>query len=193
MIKKQSDNDAVKARTLINRIFAEDYQKLVRYAYLALYGSAHGDVGRAEDVVQDAMIIALNSPEKFCASPNPTGWLIQAIRYTACNTIRSDRRMTILLREYFYLNDTVKQDAHDIDFLFSGVVDDDDLQLLKRHYVEGYSYQELRKALNLKHSAFSMRLQRAKAKFVKNYYLSSDKMDDTEHNKIGGVQNANES
>ncbi len=178
-----------KARTLSDQIVKDAYPQLVKYAYTALYGAGAGDIGRAEDIVQEAMIIAIHSAESFCASKNPTGWVVLTIRNTARNARRSDARLTALVSEYAYLNDAVTTDAHSVDFLLSGIIADDDFHLLKQHYLEGYSYRDLEELLGLSPSALAMRLKRAKSKFVKNYFLLGEKSQPDEHDKIGGVAN----
>lgn len=192
MDRDATEKEVAQAHELIEEMFSHQYEKMKRYAEAAIYGASQGDPGRAEEIVQEAMITAINKPLDFIYSENPTGWLMNTIRNTAQNAIRAEQRMVKLMTEYRKLANTQTSNAHDVNFLFYGLIPDEDLKLLEQVYLEGYSYRELEKQKKLTPSALAMRIKRAKAKFIKNYIMSSEKFDTRGHNKTGRVQYADE-
>lgn len=163
------------ASALIEEIFKDEYEALIKYAYYALYGAGTGDRGRAEEAVQDAIVIALSNAEKFATSQNPRGWLVYTLRNTIQNTKRQELRIQKLLENFYYANDTAAENIHDIGFSLQGLLPAEDLALLEKVYIGGYSYKEMQAELNLSPSAFAMRISRLKAKFIKNYDLMCEK------------------
>lgn len=163
----------------------------MNYAYRGLYGaSGAGDISRAEDIVQEASIIALRNSAKFCGTPNPVGWLITTIRYVVKNSVNADGILEKHLQRLHYQSETISHDNYSIYLLFDGLVDPEEFDILKKIYLDGYKYQEMEQMLGLSPSAFAMRLKRIKSKFIKNYNNMCEKSTSTTHNKIGGFQRA---
>ncbi len=71
--------------------FAARFQSSFRVLWLIAVGIT-GDRWLAEDVVQEAAIIALNKLNQFQAGTNFTAWTGQIVRNVALNSIRKERR-----------------------------------------------------------------------------------------------------
>ncbi len=73
---------------LIGQLFRKEYGKLVS-TLIRLFGTAH--IQLAEDVVQDALITALNKWSVEGIPDNPSAWLIQVAKRKALNELNRDR------------------------------------------------------------------------------------------------------
>lgn len=79
----QSENNV-----LIDQLFRKEYGKLVS-TLTRLFGTAH--IQLAEDVVQEALITALNKWSVEGVPDNPSAWLIQVAKRKALNELNRDR------------------------------------------------------------------------------------------------------
>lgn len=71
------------------QLLEAERSRMLAYAYGIL--RQHQD---AEDVVQNAMIIALQKPELLTAD-NAIGWLLKATRFEALNTYRKTKKLKV--------------------------------------------------------------------------------------------------
>lgn len=146
---------------LVERIFREDHEHLIRFAYYTLQ-----DRQLAEVAVQEAYTLAFEKSEKFLASPNPTGWMFEAVR----------RIIKHLLRERQYLllhntsldagseNDRGEWDTYSV--IPNIIADSDEMKLLWAFYIEGYTSQELADHYGIENGACKMRILRARQKLA---------------------------
>ena len=102
--------------------------------------------------------------EKFCASPNPEGWLTFVCRNVCRNLKREDQKWTRNLR--WVVHQPVQGDPNGISTLveLEGLIPPEDMRLL-----EGCSHKEVADELGLTASGLSMKLSRIKAAFRKKY------------------------
>lgn len=71
--------------------FAARFQESARVLWLIAVGII-GDRTRAEDVVQEAAVIALSKLDQFKAGTHFTAWMGQIVRYVALNHARREHR-----------------------------------------------------------------------------------------------------
>jgi len=71
--------------TDVERVFRQDYGRAV-----ATLARQFGDVGLAEEAVQDAFAVALATWPRAGAPPSPTGWIVTTARHRAIDRLRRD-------------------------------------------------------------------------------------------------------
>lgn len=150
-------------------VFDTQYKRVLDYAKI-LFGDAPGTVsGRTEDAAQETFLVLLCNWEKFCASPNPEGWLTFVCRNVCRNLKREDQKWTRNLR--WVVHQPVQGDPNGISTLveLEGLIPPEDMRLLERIYLEGCSHKEVAGELGLTASGLSMKLSRIKAAFRKKY------------------------
>lgn len=153
----------------IEDLFFREWSKLVRYARIQLrhYGPHMIDHdGRAEEIVQELFCTVCRKSEEVKASESPEGWLYKALHYKVQETLREDRkwvRCLMLLPSGEELAPPPQVDE------MAELMTQEDYRLLRRLYVEGYTYDELCAELDCSKSCLAMRVHRIKKLFRKNY------------------------
>jgi RNA polymerase sigma-70 factor (ECF subfamily) len=71
--------------TDVERVFRQDYGRAV-----ATLARQFGDVGLAEEAVQDAFEVALATWSRAGVPPSPTGWIVTTARHRAIDRLRRD-------------------------------------------------------------------------------------------------------
>lgn len=150
-------------------LYQENYQKLLWYAQAILAREGHqGDAGRAEEVVNEAFLIALTKLGELSASPKPVGWLYNTVNNVARNMVREDQRWVKRLLNVTHFQSLVSAPPG-ADLELEGLIPPEDLDLLKRRYLEGMTYDELAQELGTSKSTLASRVQRSKERFKKVY------------------------
>lgn len=152
-------------------LFREHYKDLRRYS-IAVLRKRTGKVNpeRAEEAVQEAFTIAWEKSTALLDSPSPIGWLYETLFNVLRNMIREDQRWTLRIlkvQETFDLHSHASAPGSDLEL--EGFVSPEELDLLKRFYLNGETYQELADELGTTKTALAKRVQRIKEKFRKNY------------------------
>ena len=155
----------------VESLFRAHYSKLVWYAQTLLTRNAQtSDPGRAEEAVQEAFAIAWSKWEDLFASPNPAGWLYNTVNNVVRNMIRADQQWASrLLQAQAALSHQPFQPPPGADLELEGLVSQEDLDLLKRLYLEGMTYEELAAEENLNQNTLAARVRRIKLRFQKIY------------------------
>lgn len=150
----------VEQSKIIEDLYLEMFDKLMSYARSNLENEA-----LAEEAVQETFQIACQKPEKLCASPNPQGWLVLALK----NTIRNMKRGRAMAKQIVerYLLAHAKEfsfsdDRIDLHILYENVADMEEFKLLSEMAIEGRSHEEMAKARGISINACKKRVQRAK-------------------------------
>lgn len=125
-----------------------------------------------EDLTQEAFTILWEKQESFLASPNPIGWLYVTAANLARNHLRTQQRWAACLAQVDPEFLEAQPDPRPLEaglLNLEGVVAPEELDLLRRVYLEGYSYEELAQELGTKPNTLASRVSRIKAKFRKNF------------------------
>lgn len=145
---------------MIEQLYLEMHDLLMAYARSSLEGE-----NLAEEAVQETFRIACVKPECLCESPNPKGWLINALKYTIQNMKRTRENANRLLIAYMASQGSgmaVSQDGIRLEILYEDVAELEEFQLLKELAVEGKSHLEMARERGISLNACKKRVQRAK-------------------------------
>lgn len=162
-------------------LFREHFDRLRILAekLLFLYGGNH-DWGRAEEAAQEAFSIAWEKQDALLSSPNPGGWLTLTLQNVVKNMLRQDFQWNKrLLQAQDSLSFSPVQPPPGADLELEDLISKEEFKLLKRFYLERATYDELCKELGIKNSALSMRIQRAKEHFRKEFQKSEENFSPT--------------
>ena len=148
-------------REYMQALYLDHYMALQNYAYrLGFRGEA------AEDWLQETFLIAIRRIEALSEVRNPRAYLIQVLRNVIGNELRSMKyaaRIAETLRGRAADEGEGYRDEPDPATLYRGLVSDEDLRLLLRFYLEGWSQKDLARELGIDVGACNMRLRRARA------------------------------
>lgn len=147
---------------LLEALYVEMHDKLVKYAYCALM-----DFERAEEAVQDTFRIACTRIDVLEASEVPGAWLMKTLKNVISNMRRSQERLKklVITTLQFEEEKHVQIQDNNVDLLYSGIIKDEDFLLLKLIAIDNYTMQEAAIALGINIEACKKRVQRAKKKF----------------------------
>ena len=148
-------------REFVQALYREHYPALQSYACrLGFRGEA------VEDWLQETFLIAIRRVEELGKAFNPRAYLIQILRNVIGNELRSMKYAARLAETLQARDADLREgclDEPDPETLYRGLVSDEDLRLLLRFYLEGYSQKDLARELGIDVGACNMRLRRAKA------------------------------
>ena len=164
--------------------FQTYYTRLWRLAQRILARhTGRSDPDRAAEAVQEAFLVAWEKPKDFLGSVSPVGWLVNTLKFVLQNMIREDQRWHARLREFqAHLDRDAVHPAPGADLEIEGLIPPEELELLKRLYLYGETYEELCRELGLKKSTLAMRVKKSKEDFQKKYWESETFFDpDVEH------------
>src|SRR5688572_20883860 len=163
-------NDAADARQLVDHLFRNRAGQMVAYL-TRVFGPAHLEL--AEEVVQDALVKALQQWPYSGVPDNPGGWLFRVARNSALDA----------LRRHASFRDKAAAIRHELSAAAAGIpdaaaLDDDELRMmfmcchpslprdarvaLSLKTVGGFSVPEIARAFLAADSAIAQRLVRAK-------------------------------
>lgn len=155
-----------------NQLFHTYHKPVFLYLRTLLARRGHPpDPHLVEDLTQEAFTILWEKQESFLASPNPIGWLYVTAANLARNQLRTQQRWPPAwprwIRNFWRPADPRPLEAGLLHL--EGVVAPEELDLLRRVYLEGYSYEELAQELGTKPNTLASRVSRIKAKFRKKF------------------------
>lgn len=154
------------------QLFHTYYPQTVRYILALLTRRGHPpDQGLAEELAQEAFLLLW---EKRAEAANPVGWLYTTAANLVWNQLRSHRRWSARLAqvEPEYLEALPGPPPSDDLLDLEGTVAPEELALLKRVYLEGFTYEEAARQLGITKTALSKRICRIKEKCRRS--LSAD-------------------
>lgn len=165
-------SDIVCSNEEFEQLYKENYDLFLRYA--AAIFNAHGSryvsvSGRAEEAVQEMFAFAWEHRTAMFQSPSPVGWMYKCLAFKVRELLREDRLWAKRILQVSEQRD--RQGTRD--FYLKAELEDlisaEDYLLLKRLYLDGYTYTEVCMALGVKKSALAMRVKRIKARFMEDY------------------------
>ena len=149
-------------------LFFRERPKLLRYAQVIFQkrGGYVDPIGRAEDIVQEAFYLACEKRDDLIKTDDPTRWLVAAVTYKAREALREDRKwvqgLMLLPCEEPIVPFPEPEEL-------SSLIPKEDYDLLRRLYVDGYTYKELCTELGVNKSNLGMRINRIKKSFKKKH------------------------
>ena len=149
----------------IEALYLELYDKMIVYAESAL-----GSRPLAEEAVQETFRIACQKPQSVCTSPNPQGWVFNALKFTIKSMRSNQASAKYLLDMYMFTQAeelTAAPDHVSVDVLYENVANTDDFQILKEMAIERRSHEEMAAKRGISVNACKKRVQRAKEKLQK--------------------------
>lgn len=161
---------------VFDHYFQTYYTKLWRYAKEILFRhTGQADPERGAEAVQEVFLIAWQKPTEFLGSSSPVGWLMNTLKNVLRNMIREDQRWVARLQRF---RDCLDREglysAPGADLELQGHIPEEELDLLKRLYLDGETYQELAEELGIKKSTLAMRIKKSKEVFCESYRESEN-------------------
>ena len=156
------------AETEVERVFREDYGRAVATLTRLL-----GDLGLAEEAVQDAFAVALQTWPRAGVPPSPTGWIVTTARHRAIDRLRressrQDRHKQAALlsaREASETEDAVEDDRLRLIFTCCHPALSPAAQVaLTLRLIAGLSTPEIARAFLVPEPTMAQRIVRAKNK-----------------------------
>jgi RNA polymerase sigma-70 factor (ECF subfamily) len=118
-------HDASDTRQLVDLLFRKRAGQMVAWL-TRIFGPANLEL--AEEVVQDALVKALQQWPYSGVPDNPAGWLCRVARNGALDALRRDRRGFRLKAEA--TSEAAAREAHASSILLDGPVEDDELRMV---------------------------------------------------------------
>lgn len=145
---------------LIESLFLEMHDILKSYSLSILR-----DESLAEEAVQETFQVACLRPEALFESPNPKGWLVNTLKFTLHNMIRSREISQRLLSKYQAMQTeamSFSEDKVSLEVLYQNIANTEEFKLIKEMVIDGKSHLEIAKSRGISVAACKKRVQRAK-------------------------------
>jgi len=150
----------------LEKLFTEQYKTLFRHA-----NSILRNTHLAEVAVQETFAIACEKIATLLSHPNPIG----ALRLTLVNVIKriqteqyQSRKRTLSMEvvqpETLGISDELNPTVE-----YEGIISTEEIEIVEKLYIKGYTYQELADEMGVPLSTVGMKAKRAKEKFRKNF------------------------
>ena len=142
------------------KIYKERRKSLLEYAESNLHNHA-----LAEEAVQQAFEIACRKIEDFQSSPNPKGWIFNAVRFVVSNMksrLRAERRVIAITDEYRPDLVAAPADPLPLRVHFGDLVDTPQFQIIYEMEFYGRTLAEIAKDLGISEAACKKRAERAR-------------------------------
>lgn len=143
----------------IEKCYSEERESLVRYGILLM-----GNAFDAEDILHEAMIVAINNEEKWTLAQNKVAWLRGVMKNLARNEIRKRIRETNYLQKQQGNQSDIVHEVTNVSLEYGGLIPDKDLSLLILFYCDGYHLNDLASMYGIGLSACKMRILRARGR-----------------------------
>ena len=146
-------------RKRIEEFYLEMYDRFFIYARSALDNES-----LAEEAIQETFRIVCMKPEDLLSSPNPKGWIVNALKYTIQNMKRSRDKANVLLTQYLAANSSAafSEDRISLEVTYENVARSEEFSLIKEMAVDGRSHLEMAQSRGISVAACKKRVQRAK-------------------------------
>ena len=122
-----------------------------------------------EEVVQELFAFAWEHQADLWSSASPTGWLYRVLRYKVLELLKEDR----FWRKHLIRAAGEMPASPEDDFQqraeITSILTPEEYEILRKLYLEKYTYEELAREMGLKKSALAMRVKRSKERFVKQW------------------------
>lgn len=142
----------------LERIFMENYSDMESFARRFFQNE---DI--AQDAVQETFLVAQIKIEQLIVSPEPRGWLFNALKNVCGNIYKQQKHLAAIVPE----EDYNAAEPMELSVLteYQGAIPAEDLQLLIWIYCDEDTYADAAQRLGISLAACKKRIQRAKLKF----------------------------
>ena len=150
--------------------FEQLYDRYASVVYGRITGYL-GDVAASKDVAQEVWVKIYFNLKSFEFRSAFSTWLYRIVTNECINWIRGKKTAIPLEDVENKIEDNSLEKETDLNIDVTNLLDKvskEERVLLMLKYVEGYSYKEISKRLDLKESAVKMRVLRAKSKIVES-------------------------
>ena len=141
-------------------IYLDRRKSLLEYAESDLHNHA-----LAEEAVQQAFEIACRKIEDFQSSPNPEGWIFNAVRFVVFNMAsrqRTERRVIVPVDEYRPDLVAAPADPLPLRVHFGQLVDSPQFRIVYEMEIVGRTLEEIAIGLGISEAACKKRAERAR-------------------------------
>lgn len=152
-------------------LYQKLFPQLYRYALSIFRNRSQLEMyieGRAEEAVQEAFALAWEKREELFSNPSPAGWMFRATWLKAQELLRDEY---VWVRRLLRLSQHQEREGQEDDFCLrlemQSLLSEEEYTLLKKLYLDGYTYKELSRELGLGQSTLAMRVKRLKARISK--------------------------
>lgn len=146
---------SVDGRQLIEALYRTNRDKMYRCAYRLI-----GRVDKAEELVQEAFVLALIHESKLMNHPNPMSWLFVTLKYQIMNDRRrKESSSEISLDDFFSLEAEPLKET--LDTSLPKELSDSERQLLIWKFEGQIDYEEMSERLGITKNACRIRVMRA--------------------------------
>lgn len=148
----------------IEALYLEMYEFLMTYTRSSLENEA-----LAEEAVQEAFRIACTKPHELLASPNPKGWMINAVKNAIRNSKRVRANANRLMMAYTSTlgeEGACATDQVSLEVIYGDLAKTEEFKLIKEMAIDGKSHLEMAQSRGISVDACKKRVQRAK-KFLR--------------------------
>ncbi len=154
---------------LIEVLYRSHFHTLEIHAYRFL-----GNWDDSHVAAQETFYIACEKIDVLMNAPSQIGWLKAVTKYVCKNMLRARKRQLLLFSSLEAMSETdlPSSDDHLTDLpgeFLTGLISDDEYTLLKRIVIDGISYVEAAKELDISMWACRKRVQRIIDKIHKKY------------------------
>lgn len=171
--KLRSDEEA--AQEMFDELYRTEYKGLMRsvismFQRMGVQGDNATD--RAQDAVQETFRVAWEKRTCALTSPSPKGWLYSTLRNKVMTLANDERIWKKYMTQITECETELVDDGADgfrMRAEVSSILTPEEYKLLKRLYLDGWTYQEVCDEMGLKKSTLAMRVMRIKERFTKKY------------------------
>ena len=151
------------------QIYKENYSYFLRYAATIFHAFAPHNMpigDRAEEAVQEMCAFAWANRDKMAEAEFPVRWMVRVLFFKMRELLRDEqtwaKRMQQISEQF------CEEDVNDfrLKVELEDLIPPEDYLLLKRLYLDGYTYAEVGDAMSLKKSALAMRVKRIKEQIL---------------------------
>lgn len=154
----------------VQDLFSREWKGLLRYAKIQLrnHGIPNIDIeGRAEDAVQELFCTVCDKADQIKKMETPEKWLYAALYYKLKEVIKEDRKW-LKCWTALPIAENIEPNVQ-LDDELLGIVKNEDYLLLRKLYIEGYTYKELCGELGISKSLLGVRIYKIKKAFREIY------------------------
>lgn len=143
------------AKQFIEELYKANRDKMFRYAYRLI-----GRVEKAEELVQEAFVLALLHESKLKSHPKPQSWLFVTLKYQIMNEWRrKESSSEVSLDDFFFLEAEPLKEP--LDTVLPKELSEPERQILIWKFEEQIDYEEMSERLGITQNASRIRVMRA--------------------------------